>query len=183
MNQFILLANIGSDLAQTAHDTAEKFGLDAPHFFAQVISFLIVAGLLYRFAYQPILTVLEERRQRIAEGLENAEKIKAELAKTESARQAFFDRANDQANKLIEEARAAAARVREQETQKAIAAAEQIMVKAREAAVRDHERMLAELKREVGRLVVQTTATVTGKILTPDDQRRLAEETEKQLTA
>jgi len=72
-------------------------------------------------------------------------------------------------------------RVREQETQKAIAAAEQIVARAREAATRDHERMLAELKREVGRLVVQTTATVTGKILTPDDQRRLAEETEKQL--
>jgi F-type H+-transporting ATPase subunit b len=168
--------------ANAFSDVANQFGLDAPHFFAQVISFLIVAGLLYRFAYRPILAVLEERRQRIAEGLENAEKIKAELAKTESARQAIFDRANDQANQLIEEARAAAARVREQETQKAIAAAEQIMVKAREAAVRDHERMLAELKREVGRLVVQTTATVTGKILTPDDQRRLAEETEKQLT-
>ena len=39
--------------------------------------------------------------------------------------------------------------------------------------------MLAELKREVGRLVVQTTATVTGKVLTPDDQKRLAEETAK----
>jgi F-type H+-transporting ATPase subunit b len=39
--------------------------------------------------------------------------------------------------------------------------------------------MLAELKREVGRLVVQTTATVTGKILTPEDHRRLAEETAK----
>ena len=37
--------------------------------------------------------------------------------------------------------------------------------------------MLTDLKREVGRLVVQTTATVTGKILTPDDQKRLAEET------
>ena len=37
--------------------------------------------------------------------------------------------------------------------------------------------MLAELKREVGRLVVQTTASVTGKILTADDHRRLAEET------
>ena len=90
--------------------------------------------LLYRFAYKPILTVLEERRQRIAEGLENAEKIKAELAKTEAARQDILDQANDLANQLIEEARAAAARVREQETQKAIAAAEQIMVKAREAA-------------------------------------------------
>ena len=37
--------------------------------------------------------------------------------------------------------------------------------------------MLAELRREVGRLVVQTTAAVIGKVLTPDDQRRLAEET------
>ena len=84
---------------------------------------------------------------------------------------------------MIEEARAAAARVQEQETQKAIAAAEQIIVKAREAAAQDHDRMLAELKREVGRLVVQTTATVTGKILTPEDQRRLAEETARQLAA
>ena len=178
MNQFILLANIGGDLAQTAHDTAEKFGLDAPHFFAQVISFLIVAALLYRFAYQPILTVLEERRRRIAEGLENAEKIKDALARTEVARRKILDQTNDLANQLIEEARAAAARVREQETQKAVAAAEQIMARAREAAAREHEQMLAGLKREVGRLVVQTTATVTGKILTPDDQRRLAEETE-----
>ena len=83
---------------------------------------------------------------------------------------------------MIEEARAAAAHVREVETQKAIAAAEQIIAKAREATAQDHARMLVELKREVGRLVVQTTTTVTGKILTPDDQRRLAEETEKQLT-
>ena len=81
---------------------------------------------------------------------------------------------------MIEEARAAAARVQEQETQKAIAAAEQIITKAREAAARPR-RMLAELKREVGRLVVQTTATVTGKILTPEDQKRLAEETARQV--
>ena len=84
-------------------------------------------------------------------------------------------------NKLIEDARAAALRVGEVETQKAIAAAEQIIIKAREAAAQDHARMLADLKREVGRLVMQTTATVTGKVLTAEDQRRLAEETQKQL--
>jgi F-type H+-transporting ATPase subunit b len=183
MNQSIQFASIGSDLADTAKDTAQRFGLDAPHFFAQVISFLIVAGLLYKFAYKPILIVLEERRQRIAEGLANAEKIKSELANTEAARLEVLSQANTQANKLIEEARAAAARVREQETQKAIAAAEQIIAKAREAAASDHARMLVELKREVGRLVVQTTATVTGKILTPADQKRLAEETSRQLAA
>jgi F-type H+-transporting ATPase subunit b len=43
--------------------------------------------------------------------------------------------------------------------------------------------MLTELKREVGRLVVQATAAVTEKILTPEDQRRLAEETAKQIAA
>jgi F-type H+-transporting ATPase subunit b len=164
-------------------DTASAFGVDWHYFIAQVISFSIVAFLLHRFAYRPVINVLEERRQRIAEGLENAEKIKTELARTEAARQQVLNQANTQANNLIEEARQAAARVREQETQKAIAAAEQIVVKAREAAAADHARMLAELKREIGRLVVQTTATVTGKVLTPDDQRRLAEETSRQLVA
>ncbi len=183
MTPFIFLANIGSDLADTAKNTATKFGLDAPHFFAQVISFCIVTFLLYRFAYHPVLAMLAERRQRIAESLANAEKIKTELARTEAARQEVLNQANTQANRLIEEARAAAARVREQETQKAIAAAEQIVAKAREAAAADHARMLTELRREVGRLVVATTGQVIGKVLTPEDRQRLAEETNRQLAA
>jgi len=183
MNHFIFLASIGSDLADTGKTTAARFGLETHMFIAQIISFGIVAFLLYRFAYHPILAMLAQRRQQIAESLANAEKIKAELARTESLQREALEKANAQASKLIEEARAAAAHVREQETQKAIAAAEQIIAKAREAAAQDHAKMLVELKREVGRLVVQTTATVTGKVLTPEDQRRLAEETAKQVTA
>jgi F-type H+-transporting ATPase subunit b len=178
MNQFIMLAAAeGNPVTQIA----DQFGVDWPHLVSQIISFIIVCICLYFFAYKRVLAMLGERRERIAEGLANAEKIKAELARTEAQRQETMVQANAQANKLIEEARAAAARVQEQETQKAIAAAEQIIAKAREAAAQDHAHMLAELKREVGRLVVQTTATVTGKILTPEDQRRLAEETAKQV--
>src|SRR3954447_21018415 len=161
--------------------TARQFGVNWPLFLSQLVSFCIVVYLLNRFAYKRVLQVLAERRKRIEDGLANAERIKAELARTETQRREVLDQANSQANKLIEEARAAAARVQEQETQKAIATAEQIVTKAREAAAQDHARMLAELKREVGRLVVQTTATVTGKILTPDDQKRLAEETARQV--
>ena len=160
-----------------------KLGIQWQQLLAQTISFSIVLFFLWRFAYRPIFAMLEARRDKIAEGLANAEKIKAQLAKTETDRQAVLAQAGDLADKMIEEARAAAARVREVETQKAIAAAEHIIAKAREATAQDHTRMLDELKREVGRLVVQTTTTVTGKILTPEDQRRLAEETEKQLTA
>ena len=158
-----------------------ELGIDWRMLIAQMISFSIVFFILWRFAYKPIFTMLQVRREKIAESLANAEKIKAELARTEAERKRILAQAGDVANQMIEEGRNAAARVREVETQKAIAAAEQIMAKAREAAAQDHARMLAELKTEVGRLVVQTTATVTGKILTPDDQRRLAEETAKQL--
>jgi F-type H+-transporting ATPase subunit b len=164
-------------------EIARTFGVDWTHFLAQVISFAIVCVLLYLFAYKRILAMLEERRQQIAQGLANAEQIKAELARTEAERKEVILEANGQATRLIEEARAAAARVQQEETQKAIATAEQIIAKAREAAAQDHAQMLAELKREVGRLVVQTTAAVTGKVLTPEDQRRLAEETAKRLSA
>jgi F-type H+-transporting ATPase subunit b len=94
-----------------------------------------------------------------------------------------LEKANVQATRLIEEARAAAARVQEQETQKAIAQAEQIISKAREATVLERQRMLIELKREVGALVVQTTGLVAGKVLTAEDQQRLVEETRRQLAA
>ena len=168
-----------SQIEQVAH----TFGVNWPDFIAQVVSFCIVCTLLYFFAYKRVLAMLEERRQRIAEGLANADKIRAELARAEAQRQEVLTQANAQATRFIEEARAAAARVQEQETQKAIAAAEHIISKAREAAAADHAKMLAELKREVGRLVVQTTATVTGKVLTAEDQRRLAEEAARQVAA
>jgi F-type H+-transporting ATPase subunit b len=159
----------------------ESLGLDWKILLAQTISFSIVFFVLWKFAYGPIFTMLQARREKIAEALANAEKIKTDVARTEAERQKILADAGDKANKLIEEGREAAARVREQETQKAITAAEQIVTKAREAAAQERVQMLAQLKREVGRLVVQTTTTVTGKVLTPDDQRRLAQETEKEL--
>ena len=162
---------------------AFTFGVDWPHLIAQIISFCVVCALLQRFAYKPVLKVLQDRRRQIAQGLADAQKMKAGLAQTEMQRQQILMQANAQATQMIDEAHAAAARVQQQETQKAIAAAEQIIVTARETAELEHVRMLAELKRELGRLVVQTTATVTGKILTSEDQRRLAEEASGQLTA
>ena len=181
MNVLVLLLDTGS--GGQVEQIARTFGVDWPHLFAQIVSFCIVCLLLYRFAYRPILRMLEARRQEIAQGLANAEQIKAELAGTEARRQEVMAQANAQATRFIEEARAAAARLQEQESRKAIAAAEQIMLKAREAAALDHDRMLAELKREIGRLVVQTTTSVVGRVLTPEDQRRLIEDTARQVNA
>ena len=159
----------------------QTLGIQWTKLIPQFFNFGIVLLVLWKFAYKPVFTMLDARQKKIADSIANADKIKAELAKTEAARQHILNQASDVANGMIEQAREAANRVREVETQKAIATAEQIIAKAREAAAQDHAKMLAELKREVGRLVVQTTATVTGKVLTADDQKRLAEETQKQI--
>jgi len=161
---------------------ANTFGVDWPHLLSQVISFSIVCILLHRFAYKPILKILEERRMQIAQGIADTEKIRAELAQAEVKCRDIILQADGQATKLIEEAHTAAGRVQQQETQKAIAAAEQILAKSREAAAQEHARMLTDLKHEVGQLVVQTATMLTGRILTKEDQRRMAEDTIERLT-
>lgn len=164
-------------------ETLHNLGIYWPKLIAQTINFGIVLFILWKFAYRPVLNMLEQRREKIAQSMINADKIKAELAATEASRREILDKTNAAANKLIEEARAAAARVQEVETQKAIAAANQIVAKAREASEVELARMKAELRKEMVRLVAETTAKVTGKVLTLDDQKRLAEETTKQLAA
>ncbi|HUR47753.1 MAG TPA: F0F1 ATP synthase subunit B [Candidatus Saccharimonadales bacterium] len=180
MHDFIILAAATENPIQ---EISRTFGFNTHHFVAQVISFLLVAGLLYKFAYKKILDVLEERRQTIAQGLANAEKIKHELANAQAKAQEILTQANAQGNKLIEEARQSAARVSEAETQKAITTANEIIAKARLASEAELARMKAELRREIGRLVVATSAKVSGKILSPEDQQRLADETNRQLAA
>ena len=185
MNEFYLMITIlaaaSGGVSDVVRETAHMFGWNWKLFLSQVISFCIVAFLLQRFAYKPILALLEERRRKIEEGQINAEKIKKELAEAEKRYQEILAKANADGQKMIDEARESAAHLSERKQQEAIAAAEQIIVKAREASAIEHERTMESLKRQLGRLVVETKAKVTEKVLTPEDQRRLQEEAARQL--
>ena len=183
MNPLIFLADTSPGILDSARATGEQFGFAFPLFLSNVISFLIVAFLLQKFAYKPVVTVLEARREKISQGLKNAERIKVELADAEKKKAEILAGANAEATRMIEEARASAAAIGERKTQQAVAEAAQIVTKAHEATRIEHDRMLTELKREVGRLVIGTTTKVTGKILTDDDQRRINEETASQIAA
>ncbi|MGB8355008.1 MAG: F0F1 ATP synthase subunit B [Chthoniobacteraceae bacterium] len=165
------------------HQILAQFGVEWPKFIAQLILFIIVYLVLSKFAFGPIIAMLEERRKKIEEGMLNAEKIKQQLADAEKHYQEILTKANADAQKLIDEARASSATLADRRQQQAIAEAEQIIAKAREATSLEHDRILSELKREVGRLVVDTTVKVTGKVLTSDDQKRLSEDAARQVTA
>ena len=163
------------------HDMADTFGWNWQLFLSQVVSFCIVAFLLRQFAYKPILAVLEDRRRKIEEGQLNAEKIRKELAEAEKRYQEIVAKANADAQRMIDEARESSSHLAERKQQEAITAAEQILAKAKEAAALEHERQMQTLKRELGRLVIDTTAKVTGKVLTAEDQKRLQEEAARQV--
>ena len=180
---FLASEGIVDGLVDSAKRTGETFGFNAWLLFSQMLSFVIVAMILQHFAYKPILKVLEERRKKIADGLANAEKIKQQLAESEKRYQEILTKANADAQRMIEEARSSAQALTDKKTQQAISEAEQIIAKAREAAVIEREKMFTDLKREVGRLVVNTTAKVTGKVLSNDDQQRLSDEAVREVAA
>jgi F-type H+-transporting ATPase subunit b len=161
----------------------EQFGVDWWKFISQCISFSIVAFVLHKYAYQPILNVLDERRKRIAEGLANAEASKKQLAEAQQQTAQILSTAKAEAQRIIDEARDLAKTVGERETQRAVAEAEQIIAKAREATQLEHQKMLADLRKEVARLVITTASRVTGKVLTERDQKRLADEATKEISA
>jgi len=162
---------------------AKTFGANVPALIANAISFVLVALILKKWAVGPIQKALEDRRAAIAQGLADAARAKEDLASAQQKAQELLAEVGAQSAKAMEEARAAAARVAEAETRRAVAAAEEIVAKARQSNDAELARLKAELRQEFGRLVVAASLEVTGKILTLDDQKRLAEETHRQLAA
>lgn len=158
-------------------------GISWPKLIGQIVGFGIVLFVLQKFGFKPVLAMLDQRREKIAEGIANAERMKKELANAQTKAQEILDAAEKQSQKHIEEAREAATRILSEQTQKAIAQAEAIIKQAREASALDHDRMQAELKKEIGRLVIETTAKVLSKTLDDNDRKRLNDETVKHLIA
>jgi F-type H+-transporting ATPase subunit b len=159
------LATAAAEQPGTFEIIQKSFDLGGWYFLAQVINFFIVIWVLKKFAFGPIQTMLEQRRARIAEGEEKIKQIEQQLAESAQTTAAAID-----------EARQGATAFTEQKAQEAIAQAQQILAKAETAAKADRDRLALELKREFGRLVTATTARVTGKVLTADDQKRINED-------
>jgi len=167
----------------TVNQLFAQFGVTWPKFAAQVILFLIVYAILKKFAFAPIIATFEARRRTIEEGQANAEKIKKQLSESEIRCQEILRKANSDAQHIIEEARNSSELITQKHLQQAIKDAEGIITKANENVALERSRMVAEVKKEMLHLVVDTTSKVVGKVLTDADQERLASETSKQLAA
>ena len=164
-------------------DILKQFGVDWPHFIAQLILFLIVYFVLNKFAFGPLLKILDERRKRIEEGQLNAEKIKKQLAEAELRYQEILRKANDDAQVLLEESRKNNEAFSKSEMEKAVKESAAIIERTRHEITSERNLMVDQVKREMTGLIIKTTAKVAGKILSPEDQKRLSEEAAKDLAA
>lgn len=169
--------------APEGSDTFHQLGIYPSGLISQIFVFLLLGWLLNKYAFGPVLSILDERRKTIEQAQKDAQRIKQELAQAEAARDEILKKANEQANALIEEARASAEKIGQLKTQEAVQQAEAILKKAAEAAAREREQVLAQVRQELGQLVVTTTAKVVGKTLTPQDQARLQKEALGQLAS
>ena len=151
---------------------AKKFGVTWPTLIAQMVNFLLVTFVLYKFAIKPILATYDERQKKIADGLQYAEEMKAQLLEAEKERLEKIKEAVAEAQKILGDARDQSKAMLEQKIQEASAQAESLIRKAGEATELERQKMLAEVKAEVARLVVETTARVLDKELSSEDKER-----------
>ena len=160
----------------------DQLGIDFPKIIAQIIIFGIVYLILSKYAFGPVTALLEQRRTRIAAGESNLDQIRLNLASSEAQAAAALAKANADAARIIKEASDAAASIAEQKKQDAVAEAQSIIAKAKEATELERARVMAELKRDFGRLVIDTTSKVTGKTLSSEDHARLNQEALAQIS-
>jgi len=161
----------------------DKFGVSVPTLFAQMVNFCCVAIVLYYFAVKPISTTLEERQQKISDGLQYAEEMKTQLAEAERERTEKVKEAAIGAQKILAEAREQSKEMIEVKTQEAAAQAEAIIRKASEATELERQKMLADVRQEVARLVVATSSKVLSRDLSDAEKSTFSESAAKELAS
>jgi len=158
-----------------------EFGINLPGILAQMLSFSIVAFILWRFGLKPVRATMEERTQKIESGLKYAEEMQAKLAATQQETAALLKKASLDAGRIVDEARKTAKDFFDKQTQEASAKSNDLLVKAQQAIELEHKKMLAESRAEIARLVVTTTERVLAKRLSDADRAAYNEAAAREL--
>ncbi|MEM1222788.1 MAG: F0F1 ATP synthase subunit B [Verrucomicrobiota bacterium] len=162
-------------------EIAGQFGVSLPTLIAQMINFGIVAAALYFLAVKPVAKTLDDRQQKIADGLQYAEEMKTQLAEAERERAEKIKEAAVEAQKILTEAREQSKELIETKTQEAAAQAEAIIRKASEATELERQKMLSDVRQEVARLVVATSSKVLSRDLSEAEKSTFTESAAKEL--
>jgi F-type H+-transporting ATPase subunit b len=142
---------------------------------AQLLVFLVMLGVLYRFAWGPLLRILNERRARIAQGVEATQRAMQELEAAERERQAKLEEARREAQTMLDRITKQAEDLRKELEAKAREQAEALIVKARAEIRQEREKAVQDLRLQVADLAVLAAGRIIGESLDPKKHRELIE--------
>lgn len=173
---------VAAGLADRFQDIADQFGIEPKYLLMQVISFTILAFVLYRFLLKPVLATMGERQQQIEAGLRYAEEMKAKLAQIQAENAAVAKQAQLEAARFAEEARKTAREFLDAQQKEAMARGNELIAKAQQSIALEHKKMLEAARLEVARLVVTTTERVLARELSDAERGRYNEAAARELT-
>ncbi|MBT5775172.1 MAG: F0F1 ATP synthase subunit B [Dehalococcoidia bacterium] len=179
--QVVGLATLFAATPSVATATAEAegiaaLGLNLPGLVAQLVNFTILLVVLRMFLWKPILKVLDERKQRIEEGLQRSEAAATEAAASEVEARRVIDEARAEAREQTARVQESAARLREELETQARADAEQILSRAREEIGLEREQAIQQLRGEFADLTIRAAERVVGQSLDRAAHQRLIDE-------
>jgi F-type H+-transporting ATPase subunit b len=186
-SSLLLIATTATEHSEEAANGITKithdFGVNVPNIAAQALSFAIVAFVLWRFGFKPVLATLDERQKKIESGLKYADDMQAKLAATAAESAQLIKNAQLEAVKVVEEARKASKEFADKQNAEATARAADTLAKAQQAIELEHKKMLNEARGEIARLVVKTTEQVLAKKLSEADRAAYNDAASKELTS
>lgn len=152
-----------------------KLGIDWRLLLAQIVNFLFVLAVLYKFLYRPLLTFLDQRRDRIEQSLREAKRIETELKSIEVKKAEAMAEARQQAQEVIAQAEAMAEAQRQETLLRVRGEAEKVIAEARLKIEAEQAAAIKAVRREAAKLVVQATTRVIGKLPGAVVDKELAE--------
>lgn len=149
----------------------EKLGVEPVQVLTQLFNFLIMVFVLTKLLYKPILKALEERKKKIEEGLAYAEKMKAEMEKTEKKRQDILEKAKEEVRDIIEEGKKTGRGVEAEIIEKAHEEARSIIEKGKAEIAIEREKMEKELRKQTVDIAVSMVRAILSGTLTNKDHQ------------
>lgn len=144
---------------------------------AQLVIFLLVLLILYRLAWGPLLRILNERRTRIAQGVEATQKAMQELEAAEKERQAKLEEARREGQVILDRIAKQAEDLRKELEAKAREQAEALTAKARAEIQQERQQAVQDLRSQVADLAVMAAGRIIGESLDAKKHRELIERT------
>jgi len=139
----------------------------------QTVAFVIFIAICWKYVWPPIIAIMEEREQRISDGLEAAKKADDSLEEAQLAFDQEINKAKAEAAEILEKANTRASQIVSDATVKAGTEAEKILTSASKTIENDVNKAKEELRQKMSELIIETSEKILGEEITPDKHQEL----------